>query len=328
MAKLITKRSITILNLALLAVFLITLGVVAIPFVKKEPRPTLFSDTPRRSPREPVAVPEAQETYTCPKHPDVTSTSPGKCPQCGSELETVNRYAAIVKRDLFYDPALRPTKVVVAPAPPPLQWVLVGVTEVNREYVAIIRDKAKRVLGGFAEYDVREGDQEVGDYFGVTILNITPDPPSVTYERAGVGVQELKMGEPGAMAAGAEQEEWADVIIPVRAGYMYGVKYSELQRRIPSAEAYRESSGIGLEPNREGARITGVKITTLPHGNLLYTAGLRQGDVIESINGAPITDEAAAFAQLQSSAAKGFTIDLVIGRGTIKRKMVYTLHKK
>ncbi len=28
-------------------------------------------------------------TYTCPMHPEVTSTEPGKCPQCGMNLEKV-----------------------------------------------------------------------------------------------------------------------------------------------------------------------------------------------------------------------------------------------
>jgi hypothetical protein len=28
-------------------------------------------------------------TYTCPMHPEVTSTEPGKCPKCGMNLEEV-----------------------------------------------------------------------------------------------------------------------------------------------------------------------------------------------------------------------------------------------
>ncbi len=28
-------------------------------------------------------------TYTCPMHPEVTDTKPGKCPKCGMNLEPV-----------------------------------------------------------------------------------------------------------------------------------------------------------------------------------------------------------------------------------------------
>ncbi|NQT83097.1 hypothetical protein HQ563_08740 [bacterium] len=325
MATLITKRNITILNLVLLGVFLITLIAVGIPFVKKEPTPSLYSTKPRSKPRENPQPSEPQEIYVCSRHPEETSNSPGKCPQCDSELKKLDRFAAIVKTDLF-NAHLRPPKEVVIPAPPPLKLELVGVTKMPDGYVAIIRDKSKRVGRGFKEPMVRVGEELPG-YFGVTIVSIDPGPPAlVKYERAGVGTEELKMGETSLAATGPQKDQWAEIIRPVRKDYTYVVKYQELQGRIPSAEDYRGT--FGLEPITEGTLVKGLKITSLPRDNLLYAAGLRQGDAIESINGTPINDEASAFNLLRSAAANGFSIQLGITRGRTKRTIVYTLLKK
>ena len=120
MMKLVTKQNIMIINVALAAVFLITLSVVAIPFVKKEPTPSLFSEKPGRTPKVSPPPAKVEEIYACPKHPEVTSPSPGKCPQCGAELKKVERFAAIVKRDLFFDSRLHQVKVKEPPPLPPM----------------------------------------------------------------------------------------------------------------------------------------------------------------------------------------------------------------
>jgi len=324
MVKLVTKQNIMVLNVALAAVFVITLSVVAIPFVKKEPTPSLFSEKPGRTPKESPPPAKAEETYACPRHPEVTSPSPGKCPKCDSELEKVDRFASIIKRDLFFDSRLHQVPVKPVPLPPPLQWELVGVTKIGPDYVAVIRDKSKRIGRGFAEYMVREGE-EVGGYFGVTIVSITPVPPTVKYDRAGVGVEELKMGEPSLSPAAAKEEQWADIVRPMKVGYTYVVRLPELQKRISSAEAYR--STFGVEPSMQGTKVTGLKITRLDRDNLLYTGGLRQGDVVQTINGSPITDEASALSLLQA-AAKGYSVQLGVTRGRSRRQITYTLLKK
>ena len=190
--------------------------------------------------------------------------------------------------------------------------------------MAVIRDKSKRIGRGFAEYMVREGE-EVPGYFGVTIVSIPPSPLSVKYERAGVGVEELKMGEPGRSPAAAKKEQWADIVRPMRVGYTYVVRLPELQKRIPSVEAYR--STFGLEPSMQGTKVAGLKITRLDRDNLLYTAGLRPGDLLQTINGSIITDEVSALPLLQA-AAKGYSVQLGITRGRSKRQITYTLLKK
>jgi hypothetical protein len=271
-----------------------------------------------------MSAPVGTATYACPRHPDVTSNSPGKCTQCDTALEKVERYAAIVKRSLFFDASLRPPPKVDVPTPPPLQLELVGVTKMADGYVAVIRDKTKRQGRGFAEHIVGAGDELPG-YFGVEILSVTPNPPTVKYERAGVGTETLEMGVTTTAGAGPKKDLWADIIRPVRKDYTYLVKYKELQARNLTVEGVRQT--FGLEPVVEGTRVTGLKITDLPRENLLYAAGLKKGDVIETINNKRVTDEASAIEQLKAS-ANGFSIQLGIIRARNKRTLIYTLLKK
>ena len=144
MAKYITKRNITILNVVLMGVFLITLVAVGVPLFKQKPMPSLYREkVAAAQPDRLSAPPEAAETvYACPRHPEETSSSPGKCSQCDTPLKAVDRYAAISARNLFFDPSLRPVKPPDVPLPPPLQLELVGVTKMPKGYVAIIRDKS------------------------------------------------------------------------------------------------------------------------------------------------------------------------------------------
>jgi hypothetical protein len=322
MKNLITKRNMTILNLVLLCLFLGTVVAVGYPLIKSEEDSFSITEERKVSP-EPRQEPAREEKiFACPKHPEMTFSSPGKCPKCGSELEEVDKYAAIVERDLFNDPRLRPVREVKPPPVPPLKLELVGVTTVGPDrFVAVIRDRGRREKTGYAEYILGEGE-EIPNHFGVTITSITADPPCVKYDRIGVGEEELKMGEE---VAGTPKEEWSKIIVPVRPGYTYGVRYRDLQEMLPGAEVYRGT--FGLEPVTEGTRITGLKITSLPTDNLLYAAGLRTGDEVKTINGSPVTDEASAMSLLQD-AAKGFTIQVGIVRGRTTRAITYTLHKK
>jgi len=323
MARLITKRNITLTNAVLAGVFLVTLIAVGVPFLKEKPTPSLYTDEAPSRP-EVTAPPAAEETYACPRHPEVTSNAPGKCTQCDCALEKRVRFAAIVKRNVFFDPSIRKKPPPEVPAPLPLKLELVGVTKIGIHYVAVIRDKAKRAGRGFKEVIVREGE-EIPDYFGVTILSITPNPPLVKYDRVGVGIEELKMGVSTPATAQARKDQWSQIIRPVRVGYTYMVKYRDLQGRNLTLEGYRGT--FDLQPVTEGTRVRGLKITSLPRDNLLYAAGLHQGDVIETINGNVINDEASAVALLRN-AARGPNIQVGITRGRSKRTIIYTLLKK
>jgi hypothetical protein len=206
------------------------------------------------------------------------------------------------------------------PPPPPLQLEVVGVTAMSRGYAAVIRDRSKRFGRGFHEYILREGD-EVPGYFGVTVISITPDPPTVKLLRAGVGIEELRMGQ----QTEKKLTGWADVVRPVREGYTYLIKLEKLKQRIPSAEKYCEA--LGLEQLTEGGEPKGLRIPSLPRDSFLHAAGLQQGDIIETVSGNQIADEASAL-ELLKTASKGFSVQVRITRDRTKRTFVYTLLKK
>ena len=234
------------------------------------------------------------------------------------------RLTRIVDGDIFDAHRLQETKAEVPPPPPPLGWVLVGVTSIRGEPAAIIRDMEMRTRTGHREYVVREGD-EVEGYFGVRITSIGINPPSVTYNRPGVGDETLTMETTATGTPGSTKDQWAETIRAVRVGHTYVVKLPELQVRVGSVEAYMGT--FGSEPNMEGTRSSGLKITSLANDNLLYVAGLREGDTIKAINGMPVTDQASTLAQL-AEAAKGLNVQLQVERARTSRTMFYTLLKQ
>lgn len=301
MAKRLTKKNLTIANLVLLAIFLVTLAAVAVPYLKSEPLEVVSQVT-------------------------TESTSPtiSESETPLSQARKEEQLARIADRSIFRDPRLIQEKPVIVTPPPALQWTLVGVTSINREPVAIIRDMKVRGPTGQKEYMVREGD-EVEGYFGVRITKIEINPPSVMYNRPGVGDETLSMDVAATGAPGSGKNQWAEAIRAVREGHTYVVKIPELEVRVGSAEAYMTT--FGWEPNMEGTRSTGLKITSLARDNLLYLAGLRQGDIIKTINGTPVTDQASALTQL-AEAAKGFNVQIQVVRGRTSQTMFYTLLKK
>jgi membrane-associated protease RseP (regulator of RpoE activity) len=298
--KRLTKKNITILNLVLLGLLIITVAAVAVPYLKSEPLDAISEGT--RESRN-VMVPESEAPL--------------------SDARREEQLARVIDRDIF-DAHLIAEKKVEVPPPPPLGWVLVGVTSIHGEPVAVIRDMKMRTKTGQQEYDVREGD-EVEGYFGVRITSIGLNPPSVTYNRPGVGDETLTMETTATGTPGSTKDQWAETIRAVREGNTYVVKLPELQVRVGSVEAYMGT--FGWEPNMEGTRSTGLKITSLANDNLLYVAGLRGGDIIKAINGVPVTDQASVSAQL-AEAAKGFSVQLQVERGRTSRTMFYTLLKQ
>lgn len=52
------------------------------------PAPTPSTPAPTKPDEEtpPARGPDAPTTYTCPMHPEVTTTRPGRCPICGMNL--------------------------------------------------------------------------------------------------------------------------------------------------------------------------------------------------------------------------------------------------
>lgn len=289
----ITKRNLKLLNAVLFCAFLATLVAVGVPLVAGKD----------------LAMTVAKGSLQLPLRGGSFVQQWGENPDREATL------AAIVRRNLF-DADLIP------PPPPqqvnlqPLLWQLIGVTMINSERVAIIRDTPKK-----AEYVVREGD-EVQGYFGVRVVQITLNPPSLTYNRPLVGDVVLAMSAANQLGEQEEKRGWSEVIASVAAGQVYAVKLPALGERIGDARAYLEA--LELEQNMEGTQPNGLRIASLQEDSFLYAAGLRQGDIIKTINGNGITDKDSAMAML-AEAAKASNIRVGIVRNRRVQTLSYTL---
>jgi hypothetical protein len=278
-----------------------------------------FADKTPLSGRILIYRPKEDGMYVCPKHPEVTSASRGKCRKCGAKLKKAKGFRAMVEAAVSQPPP-KPPPEPDETYPAPLRWELVGVTRIRGGPVAVIRDKSKRTRMGYREYIVGEG-QDVPGYSGAAVTSIGLDPPFVARcNTPELGAVELRMGHRPRPTGG-----WWDVVRAIRMGHTYVVKLPALQERVGSAEAYGQT--FGFEPNMEGTRPNGLKITSLSKDNFLYVVGLRQGDIIKTINGKPITDHTSALEKL-AEAAKGFNVQIGIVRGRTSRTIFYTLLKK
>lgn len=289
----ITKRNLKVLNAVLFCAFLATLVAVGVPLVAGKD----------------LAITPARNSVQSLLRGGFSSQEWGQNPDKEGTL------ARIVGRNLFDADLIR----LPPPEPPKLPtlfWQLIGVTMINSERVAIIRDTSKK-----AEYVLREGD-EVEGYFGVRVVRITLNPPSVTYNRPLFGDVVLTMSAVNPPGQQNGKTGWSEAIASVVSGQTYAVKVSALGKRIGDVRAYLET--VDLEPNMEGTQPNGLRILSLPEDSFPYAAGLRQGDIVRTVNGKQITDKDSALALL-AEAARASNIRVGIVRNRRVQTLSYTL---
>lgn len=289
----ITRRNLKVLNAVLFCAFLATLVAVGIPLVAgRDAIMTGAKGSPESLSGGGFSVQEWSQ------NPDKKAA-----------------LARILQRNLF-DARLRPPPQPPPVKLPPLFWQLVGVTILPNGPVAIIRDVPKK-----AEYVLREGD-EVEGYFGVRVVQITLNPPSLTYNRPLVGNVTLTM--PSADPSGKDDGNrgWPEVIASVISGQTYAVKLSALGKRIGDVSAYMET--LPIEESMEGTQPNGLRIASLHEDSFLYAAGLRQGDLIKTVNGKRVTDKDSALALL-AGAAQASTVHIGIVRNRRAQTLSYAL---
>jgi hypothetical protein len=90
----VTWNYTTFLNLVFLALagvlvvrFLRTGGPAMLRMMDRAPEVREEGGAGPASPRSNEANADARVTYTCPMHPEVISSSPGRCPSCGMQLQ-------------------------------------------------------------------------------------------------------------------------------------------------------------------------------------------------------------------------------------------------
>ena len=94
-------KRITLLSAAILVSFLLVVAGCGTKTATPVPDPTQPAATtppavPAPQPAAPAAQPAAPavQEYTCPMHPEVRATQPGKCPKCGMDLVPVTKPSA------------------------------------------------------------------------------------------------------------------------------------------------------------------------------------------------------------------------------------------
>jgi general secretion pathway protein C len=74
----------------------------------------------------------------------------------------------------------------------------------------------------------------------------------------------------------------------------------------------------------EGTQPNGLRIASLQEDSFLYAAGLRQGDIIKTVNGKQITDKESALALL-AEAAQASDVRIGIVRNRRAQTLSYAL---
>ena len=93
---------------------------------------------------------------------------------------------------------------------------------------------------------------------------------------------------------------------------------------IAGAPVNRLREDIGFSPRIDGGRITGLVVRSQGSGTLFRQAGLRDGDVVTSIGGRPVTGP-QDIDRIMTDFAGGGTIPLVVERGTTTLPLSLTI---
>jgi general secretion pathway protein C len=138
--------------------------------------------------------------------------------------------------------------------------------------------------------------------FGVRLVDVEPERVRI---QVGDGLVELSLTSgPGVATAPVVSAE------PAPEGMQ--IQRAELERRI-SMEAARIAAETTLIPISDADGVTGFALTRVPEDTVLGEAGLRSGDVLQSINDTPI-DSLATLASLWGRLQGARTIEAQILR--------------
>lgn len=188
------------------------------------------------------------------------------------------------------DPATAPTTVTA------LQLTLFGTT---------VNEASGRGSAIIAGSDGQQMSYAVGDEIapGVKLKAVAFD--HVTLDRGGAD-EDLFMvqGEAAPAAAGAPASPPAATPPPTLAIGGQGVPASQLR------------SEIGFIPRIDGGRVSGLVVRSQGTGTVFRQAGLRDGDVVTSIGGRPVTG-LQDVDRVTADFAKGGSIPITVERGSL-----------
>ena len=215
-----------------------------------------------------------------------------------------NYYAAISTRDVFNSAKPEPEKPKEPPKPTELKLKLWGVVVHNedaRSY-CVIEDLNTRkqelfrindVVAGLARVKAVEWDRVILDRDGREEILDLAQPGA----GAGPGGTTVAAARPVAGAAGAsDAAATKDPHIEQLGDLAYAVDKTEVDSALDNMNQL--FTQIRAVPHFEGGAATGFRLFAIRQGSLFDKIGLKNGDILRSINGNPINDPSRALAML------------------------------
>lgn len=241
--------------------------------------------------------------------------SPPPPPLPPEEKKPASYYATINTRDIFNSAKPAPAAVAPPPAPPaaPLKLKLWGVALHERgDSYCIVEDQTQR----------KQDLYRVGDAISdATVKAIEWD--RVVLERGGreeiLPLDVVASVAPGAMpvpqtfSRPAAPGVASDGRIQAVGENEYAVDRSQVDDALQNMSQL--FTQIRAVPHFEGGKATGFRLFAIRSGSLFDRIGLKNGDIIQSINGSAMTDPARALALLQELRNEsGLTVEVIRNR--------------
>ena len=231
--------------------------------------------------------------------PPEAELSPPPPPIPAEAKKPASHYALIHRRDIFNSAKPAP-KPVAKPAPlTPLKLKLWGVAlHDSSDSYCIIEDLKKRKQGLYRIGDKVPGDATVNviEWDRVVLSRGGKDEILELATRKG-GAAGKKKGRRGGRAKKEPPQ-------PVRSASIEEVEENEFVIERAEVDKALENMSklftqIRAVPHFEAGKSTGFRLFAIRRGSLFDKIGLKNGDVIRSINGSPMTDPARAMTMLE-----------------------------
>jgi len=258
--------------------------------------------------------------------PEVRLTPPPP-PLAREPNRAASYYASIQTRDIFNSTQPEPEKPPDAPPKPTeLKLKLWGVVvHANRassycviEDLTVRKQELHRIGGtvaGSATVKSIEWDRVILDRDGSDeILDLAPPaggvlPGGMASVRGAAGAPAGVPVVPAAPAAPAEQAA-ADSRIQQVAEGQYVIERSEVDSALDNMNQL--FTQVRAVPHFEGGKSTGFRLFAIRQGSLFDKIGLKNGDVIQRVNGSELSDPARALALFQElRSEREITVDVL-----------------